>query len=97
MGVDAGNKLAGNDDLWSEGKLKQDKNFGETGFSAVPAGYRYSVNGSSEYADYNAYWWTSKEDSPTFAYLRGLNHYRGSVNTDTFRKSNGFSVRCVKN
>jgi len=28
LGVDAGNKLAGNDDLWSEGKLKQDKNFG---------------------------------------------------------------------
>ena len=39
-GTDEGSKLAGNAGLWSNGNLENNSEFGSSGFSAFPAGYR---------------------------------------------------------
>ncbi len=72
----------------------------ESGFTALPGGYR-SYNGTFNLMRIDGFWWSSSEKS-----------WYGSTNTvvyrnlkydgpDLFRevavKSNGFSVRCVKN
>lgn len=71
----------------------------ESGFTALPGGYR-SYNGTFNLMRIDGFWWTSSEKS-----------WYGSTNTvvyrnlkydgpDLFRevavKSNGFSIRCVK-
>lgn len=65
-----------------------------TGFSAVPAGY---YSGSYMGFGNNAYFWFSTEIDNRNAQYRGL--YYGNAYVDwgrKFEKSEGFSVRCVK-
>jgi uncharacterized protein (TIGR02145 family) len=45
-GTNEGSKLAGNADLWSNGNLEQNTEFGTSGFSVFPAGYRFYNNGN---------------------------------------------------
>jgi hypothetical protein len=37
-GTDEGSKLAGNSDLWSDGGLENNSEFGTSGFNGLPAG-----------------------------------------------------------
>ena len=63
-------------------------------FSALPAGYRSSW-GSYYYADgNNAVFWSSTESANT-AYLMNLDYY-GNTDLNHDNKSDGYSVRCVK-
>ena len=43
-GTNEGSKLAGYSELWDEGVLKNDSEFGISGFKAVPNGYRHHNN-----------------------------------------------------
>ncbi len=65
------------------------------GFSALPAGYR----DSDEYYDYegtDAYFWSSTESTSYYAYVMYLNYYRDDAILSYYDKSDGFSVRCLK-
>lgn len=67
----------------------------ETGFTAIPAGYRNyagSFNGIKRYG----YWWTSSEFSSSDAYCRNMNYGYNSVERTSSNKKSGLSVRCVK-
>jgi uncharacterized protein (TIGR02145 family) len=87
------------------GKLKEtgtvhwiDPNTGatnETGFTALPEGYR-NDGGSFFNVGYFASWWSSSEDDTNTAWDRFLNYNTSNVTRFNDIKCCGFSVRCVR-
>ncbi|HOW09920.1 MAG TPA: FISUMP domain-containing protein [Bacteroidales bacterium] len=67
-----------------------------SGFSAVPAGYRYYVDGTFNLAGTITYFWTTTEDSPNRAFMRQLDSTHENVYRQNADESAGKSVRCVK-
>ena len=65
------------------------------GFSALPAGYRYSNGDYDDEGDY-AYFWSSTELSSGSAYTMYLIYYGDSAYLSNRSKDYGFSVRCIK-
>jgi len=68
----------------------------ESGFSALPGGYRWS-DASFYGIRNNAFFWSATEDANFLAWFRYLYSYNGSVNRFSDYKSVGASVRCLKN
>ena len=70
-----------------------------TGFSAVPAGS--GISSSFSNAGNSAYFWSSTQyyggSHPGRAYYRDLHHNNAGVGQSTNYKSNGYSVRCLRN
>ncbi len=95
-GTNEGCKLAGNAAEWADGRLKQDPDFGKSGFMALPGGLRY-VTG--KFGDYklDAYWWTGRALNAEKAYGRIIPSKDIESYRDAHRKDAGFSVRCIKN
>ena len=65
-------------------------------FSAMPVGYRYNGYGNFAFEGINSYWWTSTESSVIEAWPRSIYFNSNGVIRESYRKSYGFSVRCVK-
>ena len=66
----------------------------ESGFSAIPGGYRKVEGDFLDRGSFAAFWSsTGYEDE---ALMRGLNTKRGSILRENYPKSSGLSVRCVK-
>ena len=65
-----------------------------SGFTALPGGYRYfeTFLGIGYYSD----WWSSTENYATFAYFRIVSYSSSNVYRYFNYKTNGFSVRCVR-
>ena len=97
LGSNAGSKLAGNATLWQNGSLEQSADFGISGFSALPSG-SLSYDGGT-YGDLGvySYWWSANESDFSQAGYRKL-YFNSSeiIGTNGKPKSNGYSVRCVK-
>jgi uncharacterized protein (TIGR02145 family) len=94
-GTDQGSQLAGNSSLWNSGILENNAQFGTSEFTALPGGYRSNYNGSF-YLGYNGYWWSSTEGNSSNAWYRVLGYNNSEVYRNNNYKSNGFSVRCLK-
>ena len=68
----------------------------ETGFSAIPAGYR-KLNGEFGAIGYRARWWSSTESPPINAWRFGVAYDRRSATlNDLYSKAGGYSVRCLR-
>jgi uncharacterized protein (TIGR02145 family) len=67
----------------------------ETGFTALPSGYR-SHNGTYAVVGYYGSWWSSSEYSTASAFLRVMGYDNGSVARSSDNRWSGFSVRCLK-
>ena len=67
----------------------------ETGFTALPGGYRYS-NGAFEFIENYGFWWSATEYSTYSIWGRVMLYSGGGVNRDLDDKRYGFSVRCVR-
>lgn len=67
----------------------------ETGFTAIPAGYRYYTGAFNSIKRYS-YWWSSSEASASDAYCRNMNYGYNTVERTASIKKSGFSVRCIK-
>jgi len=69
----------------------------ETGFSALPGGFRFD-NKNYNRMGFNAYFWTSSVFLHTVdgAWSRSLHHNRSGINRFGNIISYGFSVRCLK-
>jgi uncharacterized protein (TIGR02145 family) len=80
---------------WNDGKRNGGNGDNSSGFNGIPAGNRNSdgqlVNGT-----YLALWWSSSEDRNGKVWSRELNSEHHRVLRDTYRKSCGFSVRCIQ-
>ena len=72
----------------------------ESGFNALPGGYR-SYTGTFNLIRINGYWWSSSEKSwygsANTVIYRNLKYDGQDVYRHVAEKANGFSVRCVKN
>jgi uncharacterized protein (TIGR02145 family) len=69
-----------------------------SGFSALPGGYRYGVDGSYSALGVLSYWWSTTEDpnTPTAAWYRRLDGTSSQSYKGTTAKVAGKYVRCVQ-
>ena len=67
----------------------------ESGFKALPAGYR-DYNGGFAFIGYLALWWSLTENSETHAWYLYVVHDFANIVGYSREKHNGYSVRCVK-
>lgn len=90
-GVDfAGDKLK-SDNHWQE----QGNGNNESGFNALPGGYRYG-DGHFGFIGYFSYWWASGDPDNQYAWGRGLGYSYYDIHRDFLHKNGGFSIRCIK-
>jgi uncharacterized protein (TIGR02145 family) len=68
----------------------------ETGFTALPGGYRDDLGIFDEMGKAGI-WWTATGDNDLHACARSMNYYESTVDRGYHEKRLGFSVRCVKN
>lgn len=94
-GTNEGSKLAGSDDLWENSSLEENSEFGTSGFSLLPGGYRQSSNGHSLDMGYTGYFWSSSV-SNNAAWKRDLFYHSTKVDRSSRNKNFGFSVRCIR-
>ncbi|MFM7328609.1 MAG: FISUMP domain-containing protein, partial [Bacteroidota bacterium] len=78
---------------WFEGGYPSN----ESGFSALPAGFRRAIDGSFQGSGETGIWWTSTEYTDGVGAMAFYMYYK----TDYFvegdrRKTAGHSVRCLK-
>lgn len=66
-----------------------------SGFTALPGGSRYYLGTFVDAGGYG-YWWSSTEADPQAAHYRYLTYFYGAISGTADYKSNGFSVRLVK-
>jgi hypothetical protein len=66
-----------------------------TGFGAVPAGYRNNNGAQFYHRGINAVYWSSAVGSNGGAWYRSFNYGNAQVERN-LNRSNGFSVRCVR-
>ena len=67
----------------------------ETGFTALPGGFR-DVDGTYYENGENAYWWSSNEYNATDALFWNIPYHHNNAYNNTGNKNYGVSVRCVK-
>ncbi|MBN2543306.1 fibrobacter succinogenes major paralogous domain-containing protein [bacterium] len=95
-GTNEGSKLAGRADLWYDGDLEEDPEFGTSGFTALPGGYRY-FPGTFTDLTCSANFWSSSEFSSYTAWDRCLTSNKLGISRHyDLNKRFGFSVRCVR-
>jgi uncharacterized protein (TIGR02145 family) len=66
----------------------------ESGFTALPGGYRFSYGSFSDIG-FSGFWWSSSEYSDSIAYGWGVSSYNSQVSRFKFDKRDGLSVRCI--
>jgi uncharacterized protein (TIGR02145 family) len=71
----------------------QDAN-NSSGFTGLPGGNN-SYDGTFSDIGRAGYWWKSSENDTTYGF-RALNYSTGTVQKGYYGKTNGFSVRCIK-
>ncbi|MCX6230292.1 MAG: T9SS type A sorting domain-containing protein [Bacteroidetes bacterium] len=67
----------------------------ESDFTALPSANR-NGNGTFMNVGYTCMWWTSTEDVPGFAWMRGLGFDAALIYNANISKNGGFSIRCIK-
>lgn len=94
-GANQGSMLASSASFWLDGYLDRNPDFGITGFHAQPGGGR-RYDGTFGHKGDNANFWTATEYSNIRAWGRHIYSQYSSVHRYRNAKSDGFSVRCVK-
>ena len=67
----------------------------ETGFTALPGGYRLN-NGTFYFIGYYGLWWSATGHDATDAWNRVMDCYLSGVYRYNYNKEDGFSVRCLR-
>ncbi len=67
-----------------------------SGFTALPGGSRQGSAGKFNDKGYNGHFWSSTDGGGPGVWNRSLSFFYASVVREGYPKSNGFSVRCVK-
>jgi uncharacterized protein (TIGR02145 family) len=67
----------------------------ETGFSALPGGYRGS--GPFYFAELIGYWWSSSETGTTNALVSYISNNSATLFSGSVSRTRGHAIRCIKN
>jgi uncharacterized protein (TIGR02145 family) len=95
----AGGKLKSTGTIEDGNGLWHSPNTGATnssGFSGLPSGYRYFVNGYYYYLGVDGFWWSSTENSGKVAWGSTIRYLDSKLEIRYDEKGHGFSVRCIK-
>jgi len=95
-GTNEGSKLAGNTDLWNSGALENDSEFGTSGFTALPGGYRHNGDGNYVSMGNDAYFWSATEVDSSLVWYRKLHCQDPGVRRNGYDKADGYVIRLVK-
>jgi uncharacterized protein (TIGR02145 family) len=87
----AGGKMKVISSLW---KVPNNGATNESGFTAIPGGFK-DVGSYGDIDDVGR-WWSSMQLSTTDAWFRRLSNATGSSYKESYRKTFGISVRCLK-
>ena len=68
----------------------------ESGFSALPGGYRSAFFEGYHAIGFGSFWWSSSEYSGLGAWYRDLSNDSSDIGRRNDSKLFGFSLRCVK-
>jgi len=68
----------------------------ESGFAGLPGGYRAGDDGVFNFVGNYGLWWSATEIYTTNAWYRMLYYNGGDLNRINNRKSDGYSVRCLR-
>jgi uncharacterized protein (TIGR02145 family) len=79
--------------LWDSPNTGADNS---SGFTALPGGYRRNGPGTFLLIGNKAFFWSATTNASIFAWSRDLNRTSGEVERDGNSKSDGFSVRCLR-
>ncbi|MFW6020260.1 MAG: FISUMP domain-containing protein [Bacteroidales bacterium] len=79
------------DSLWTEGGTGTNDYY----FNALPFGTK-SATGSFTSHDWVARWWTSTEYDSEEAWLFSMSSYKPGVDSNSYSKNTGVTIRCVK-
>jgi uncharacterized protein (TIGR02145 family) len=88
----AGGKLKSTSSLWTSPNTGATN---ESGFSGLPGGLR-NYDGNYYLIGNDGYWWSSPENSSSFAWYQGLSYDNSSSYRYYDQEQSGFSVRCLK-
>ncbi len=94
-GTNEGSKIAGRGDLWIDGPIENDPDFGYSGFDAIPGGLQDS-DGWTWVDERNARYWTASEASPTTAWDRYLFYGNTKISRNATGKGAYYSVRLIQ-
>lgn len=94
-GTNQGSKLAGNANLWNDGPLEDNPYFGNSGFLAVPTGYRDLYSAYNHMGNFTRFWSTTEGNS-AYAWYRSLHYHNTKVYRTNYKKDYAHSVRCIK-
>ena len=95
-GTDEGSKLAGHAYFWAIDNLIRNVNFGVSGFMALPSGYRNFENGYYQTERFATFFWSSTSSDPVRAWSRILICDKAGIYRIRYDKTDGFSIRLVK-
>ena len=68
----------------------------ESGFTALPGGFRFHDGGIFYDMSYFGCWWAATEISSTYALGRYMYYNSSDVERNYYNKQDGFSIRCVR-
>jgi uncharacterized protein (TIGR02145 family) len=95
VGANPGGKLKDKErDLWTSPNTGATNSFC---YSAIPGGFRNSTTNQFSNLSFFAYWWSTSANGATFAICRSMTFNSASVERLTLNKTDGLSVRCIKN
>ena len=89
----AGGKMKSTDMTYWQSRNKLPTN--ESGFSALPGGYRIS-DGSFINFRFNAFFWSATENDNYMAWIRYVNNYNNNLFRYNLNMAVGVSVRCLR-
>jgi uncharacterized protein (TIGR02145 family) len=93
----SGSKLAGRADLWTDGALDSDVDFGSSGFNGIPCSGRPDLIGTFAEPGQHAYWWSSTQNAPVNGSKIELIYSETRVSRhNDHPKSGGLTIRCIK-
>ena len=91
----AGTKMKSTD-FWADYLGESGNGTNESGFSGLPGGNRYYVDGTFPNVGYRGFWWSSMEDDTDDAWRYCLSYYNPDDGRDDGSKTSGYSVRCLR-
>lgn len=96
-GINEGSKIAGFSNIWEDGELENDFDFGASGLNFLPSGQLDLHHGGFYVGmDLNAYFWVSSSSNNFDAWVRGLNYNKTQINRIQNDKNQANSLRCVR-
>ncbi len=98
-GTNEGSFMAGNYEMWTDGVLRNNSVFGESGLNIVPGGFWNSYYEGERVADLNDYFraWSSTEIYSNSLWGRRITYWNSGSERFSAPYDQGNSVRCIKN